>query len=260
MLHDVYRPVSVPVTHLLKCRAAALVVGSGARLTGPSLATVLGVPLARAEDPVTMVVHGAPAPTLRGVTARVVARGPLGGRRWSGLPVTSAERMAFDLAAGASLETAVARLDAVARAALVDLSRWRAWLVDRHDDHVVAVRHAAGLVDARAASWPESIVRVRLLAAGLDVVPQVVVTDARGFAGRVDLAIERLRLAIEHDGRWHRDVDQFSADRARLNRLREAGWTVVHVTAETLRLPGELGATVLREVARLSSHSYRTLR
>lgn len=259
VLHDVYRPVSTPMTHPLKCRAAALVVSPRARLTGPSLATVLGASLARAEDPVTMVVHGAPAPTLRGVTTRVVARGPLGGRRWAGLPVVSAERMAFDLAAGASLETAVARLDSVARAALVDLPRWRAWLVERHDDDV-AVRRAADLADARSASWPESVVRVRLLAAGLDVVPQVVVSDTRGFAGRVDLAIERLRLAIEHDGRWHRDVDQFSADRARLNRLREAGWTVVHVTAETLRCPGELEATVLREVTRLSCRSYRTLR
>lgn len=253
VLPDVYRPVSVPLTHPLKCRGAALVVDAGARLTGASLASVLGVPLATAKDPVTTAVLATAAPTLRGVRTRVVARGPLGERRWAGVPIASPERTAFDLAADVPLETAVARLDAVAHAGLVDLPRLRGWLVDRHDDHVVGVRRAAGMADRRAESWPESVVRVRLLALALPVVPQVVVRGERGFAGRVDLAIEHLRLAIGHDGRWHAADGRFAADRERLNRLREAGWSILHVTAEVLRRPGELEALVLREVAHLST-------
>ena len=252
VLKDVYRPAHVAHTHLLTCRAAVLVAPGAARLTGASLATVLGVPLLRAEDRVTMVVPRRAAARIEGVDLREAVRGPMGDRVRYGMAVVRAERMAFDLAVRQPLETAVARLDAVAHAGLVDLDALRTWLVERHDDHVVAVRRAAVLADPRAQSHPESVVRVRLLAIGLPVTPQVVVRDARGFAGRVDLAIEHLRLAVEYDGRWHRDVAQFSADRARLNRLREAGWTVVHVTAETLRRPGDLEDLVLREVARLS--------
>ncbi len=255
VLHDVYRPAHVPLTHPLKCRAAGLLVPDGVHLTGASMASALGVPLAAAKDPVTMVVIGTSAPAVRGITIRRASHGPLGRSSWEGVPVAPMERMAFDCAAGQPLETAVARLDAVVRAGLVDVGRLAGWLANRHDDHVVSVRAATTMCDGRAESWPESVVRVRLRAVGLDVVPQVVVRTERGFAGRVDLAIERLRLAVEYDGRWHGDTSQFAADRERLNRLAAAGWTVVHVTAETLRTSGALEAMVLGEVARLSSGS-----
>ncbi len=253
VLRNVYRPAAVPLTHPLKCRAAALVVGDRARLTGTSLASVFGVSLARPADPVTMVTMDGWAPVVRGVVVRRASAGPLGDGVWDGVPVVSAERMALDCAAGQPLETAVARLDALAHAGRLDIEAFRAWLVDRHDHHVVGVRAAADLADGRAESPPESVVRVRLLALGLHVVPQVVVRTEHGFAGRVDLAIESHRLAIEYDGRWHGDKAQFTADRERSNRLTAAGWTVLHVTAETLRTPGALEAMVLGELARPSS-------
>ncbi len=253
VLRDVYRPRSVPLTHPLKCRAAGLIVPGGTRLTGPSLASALGVPLARPVDPVTMVTLGRWASTVRGLIVRRASAGPLGDREWAGVPVVTAERMAFDCAAGQPLETAVARIDALVLAGRLDLEALRAWLSDRHDHDLVGVKAAVELADGRAESPPESVVRVRLLALGLTVVPQLVVRTDQGFAGRVDLAIERLRLAIEHDGRWHGDMTQFAADRARLNRLSAAGWTVLHVTAEMLRRPGALEAMVLGEVARLST-------
>jgi very-short-patch-repair endonuclease len=34
---------------------------------------------------------------------------------------------------------------------------------------------------------------------------------------------------------WHDDRDQLHRDRARLNQLQAAGWTVLHVTAKRLR-------------------------
>ena len=249
VLHDVYRPVSVPLTHPLKCRGAALVV-PGALLTGRSLATVLGVELARATDDVTMVAPAGNPPRRQGIDVREASAGPLGEGRWCDIPVTTPFRMGFDLAARAPLEQGVARLDAVAHAGLLDLAGFTDWLASRREDDVRHVRRVVELCDARAESPPESVCRVRLVAAGFPVVPQVVVRDARGFVARLDLAIEGLRIGIEYDGAWHGGARQVALDRQRLNRLREAGWVVVHVTAATLRDHGALEADVWREVVR----------
>ncbi|RFS46875.1 hypothetical protein D0Q02_08835 [Micromonospora craniellae] len=43
------------------------------------------------------------------------------------------------------------------------------------------------------------------------------------------------RVAVEYDGLWHHDPDQFHRDRRRLNRLLGTDWLVLHVTAKRLR-------------------------
>lgn len=247
VFHDVYRPASVPLTHPLRCHGAALVT-PGAFLTGRSLATARGVELARAGDDVSMVApEGAPS-RRKGIDVREALAGPLAGGHWEGLPVTTPFRMGFDLAARESLEQAVANLDAVAHAGLLGLEPFGQWLSSRYEDDVRHAREALALTDARAESPPESVCRVRLVIAGFPVVPQVVVRDGRGFAARLDLGIEALRLGIEYDGAWHGDALQVARDRERLNRLREAGWVIIHVTAATLRERGALEALVWREV------------
>jgi hypothetical protein len=50
---------------------------------------------------------------------------------------------------------------------------------------------------------------------------------------RVDFGYPEQKLAIEYDGAWHGERDQFTKDRARLNRLLAAGWRVLFVTAAT---------------------------
>ena len=249
VLYDAYRRTHVELTHLVKCRAAALVVPRGSVLTGRSLATVWGTDLARTEDDVTLVALARPGSRRRGVAVRVASTGPLHHGEWHGLPTATPHRMAFDLAARLPREDAVAALDVVARAGLIGLERFGAWLAGRHDDDVVAVRAAVRLCDARAESPPESVCRVRLALAGFHAVPQHVVRDARGFVARVDLALVELRIAVEYDGAWHGDGRQVARDRERLNRLREAGWIVVHVTAATLREDGALVALVAGAVA-----------
>ena len=249
VLHDAYRRAEVPLSHALKCRAAGLVVPGGTVLTGRSLATVRGAGLAATDDDVTMVTLARRAPALRGVDVRSASKGQLDHGEWHGIPVATPHRMAFDLAARLPLEDAVAVLDVIARQGLVDLSTFGLWLADRHDDDVVAVREAVTWADRRSESPPESRCRVRLRRAGYDVVPQHEVHDARGFLARVDLALTLLRIAIEYDGAWHGGGRQVVRDRERLNRLREAGWLVVHVTAGTLRSPGALVAAVDAAVA-----------
>ncbi|MGQ7297853.1 endonuclease domain-containing protein [Quadrisphaera sp. KR29] len=248
---DAYSPRYVTHDHVLDCRAALLVLPDTARLTGRSLATARGVPLLKGGDAVEVVVPQAQRrPGPRGVLVRGVSSGHLGSSTWRGLRVATPERMAFDLAARHPLEAAVGHLDAVARARLVDVARLRRWLVDQHDDDVVHVREAAALVDPRAESLPESAVRVRLVRAGFDVTPQHDVRVGGRFVARVDLALVVLRIAIEYEGRWRTLLEgQLSQDRLRLDALREAGWVVVHVTAELMRQPGAVEDAVRRAVA-----------
>ena len=191
-------------------------------------------------------VRGAPHPHSR--------RGPLGSGTWCGVPVTSRERMAFDLVARHGVEAGASHLDAAARQGSVDLPALASWLEGRHDDDVVAAREACALADPRAESPPESVCRVRLLRAGFAVVPQHRVCAGQRFVARVDLALVDRRIAIEHDGRWHGALAaQLDEDRRRLNALREAGWIVVHVTAATLAERGALEDAVHRAVRQRSA-------
>ena len=218
VLQGVYRPASAPLTHALARRGAALVVPVRARLTGRSLATVCGAPLAGAADRVDVVVpHGVELRRAGVLTPREHrAAGPA---HLVGVRTAHAHRMAFDLAARWDLPTGVAHLDAVVAAGLLDRAAFAAWLEQRHDDDVRRVRRACELVDPRAGSLP----------------------------------VPELRVAIEDDGAWHALRSQLSRDRERLNAMQAAGWTVVHVTADMLRDPAAVVAAVRAALASAAS-------
>lgn len=250
VLQGVYRPAWVPVSHELACRAVQLVLPPGAAVTGRSQATLLGVPLAGDSDPVEVACHeSARLPQRKGVVVRQ-QRAPLElGQPVRGVTVTDVHRMAFNLAARQPLPRAVAHLDAVARAGLVDAVSLASWLEGRHDNNVVHVRESAQLMDPRAESIPESISRVILVRAGFDVVPQRIITVDGHSIARVDLALEEWKIAIEYDGAWHALREQLAKDRARVNALTAAGWLVVHVTADMLAHPERLVAAVRAAIA-----------
>ncbi|WP_170977839.1 DUF559 domain-containing protein [Blastococcus sp. CCUG 61487] len=165
------------------------------------------------------------------------------------MPVTSALRTAWDVAALESLGTAVSALDAMVRAGSVDQAaldsmvrsgagRWG----------VTRVRRAVGLIDPRAASPPESRVRVALVMAGLQPVLQYEIETHEGLV-HVDLAFPEARLAVEYEGAYHFEEDQIVRDDARYARLRRAGWTVIRLSAADLR---DLDAVVARIRAALA--------
>ena len=77
-----------------------------------------------------------------------------------------------------------------------------------------------------------------------DPVAQFRIVDGGGFVARVDFAWPERKVAVEYDGLWHAETEQFAKDRRRLNRLRAAGWTVVFVTAADLHQPSELIAQI----------------
>ncbi len=253
VLRGVYRPARVPLTHAVLCQAAGLVAPPTARLTGRSLATVLGAALAGPADPVEMVVPHSSGFRHEGVTIRRSSAGPLGEGMWRGIPVADSLRMAFDLSARYDLPTGTAHLDVVVRARLVDRQALGRWLEHRYEADVRTARRACSLVDARAESIPESRLRVVLVLAGIAVAVQHEVVHGGRVVARVDLAVPELRVAIEYDGAWHALRTQLERDRRRSNALQAAGWTVVHVTADMLRDPAAVVAVVRAALARAAA-------
>jgi len=119
----------------------------------------------------------------------------------------------------------VAALDAALARGLAD----RVDLAAQHPRAGAAVfGRAITLADARSGSFQESVVRVALVGAGLDVEPQVHIPGV----GRVDLLIER-RIVLEADGfAYHADRAAFREDRRRDRRLELAGYPVLRYAFE----------------------------
>ncbi len=244
IVRDVYAPRRVPQTHLLRCRAAALVVEPGCAITARSAATVHGVDLATASDPVELVTSPSGRQHRRPGITVTCTKYPVQSVPWHGARLATPVHAAFDIARAGWLPRAVGEVDAMVRAGLLTRGNLVRYLTGRHDHGIGAAREVARLIDARAQSIPESIVRVLLAQDDLAAEPQVSVVDEMGLIGMVDLALRRWKTAIEYDGVWHGSPHRVGADRERLNRLHAAGWRVVFVTAEDLRNPGQICARV----------------
>lgn len=105
----------------------------------------------------------------------------------------------------------------------------------------VRQRNILSLTDGRAGSPIETVARVALRAAGLQVRCQVFIADV----GRVDLLIDGW-LVVEIDGyAYHSSRDQFRADRRRANRLVQQGYSLLRFSYEdVMSRPDRLVAIV----------------
>jgi very-short-patch-repair endonuclease len=247
LYRGVYVDAKVPHSLAVRISAAALLIPASAVFSGRTAAYLHGATeLAEIGDPVEVSVpSGVRFGPLVGLTVRQVGLAvddvDLIGR----LRCTSARRTALDIARTEPLLEAVVALDVMLARAIVgrsELTEAGAQLVGRGARRA---QQAVSLADPRAESPPESRLRVLLALAGLDAVPQYRVRDEAGnVLARVDLAFPEHRIAIEYDGAWHAEDQQFASDRRRLNRLVAAGWLVLHVTAAHMRDPAGLVARV----------------
>jgi hypothetical protein len=249
---DVYSCASLPITHRLRTQAAQQLLVPRSVVQGRSAAVWWGVPLAGVRDDVELLVQrGCRAGGAAGVRAGRAQLPPTDVRLVRGVRVTSPLRTALDAARIRPLDDAVVALDRFVGAGLVRLDDARAaarQLVGRDCRHV---RSVLDLVDGLAGSPQETRLRLLLHRSPLPPpVAQFTVRDRHGFVARVDFAWPAHRVAVEYDGLWHAEAGQFAADRERLNRLREAGWRVVFVTAADLRRPERLIARIAAELAR----------
>ncbi len=243
---DVFACSSLPLTHRLRARAAAILLLPGAVLSGRSAAVLWGVPLAETDDPVECTVD----PSRRGGAIRGVrvTRRRLPDEdvvRRNGVLVTTPLRTALDLARIEPPDEAVVCLDQFLRSRLVTLDEVRAAAAATTGPGCRRIRAAAARADGLAQSPQETRLRLLIHRSSLPrPIAQYVVRDARGFVATVDFGWPEHRVALEYDGLWHGEAQQVGKDRRRLNRLTAAGWTVVFATAADLRDPVALVARV----------------
>lgn len=114
---------------------------------------------------------------------------------------------------------------------------------------------ALPLLDDRAESAPESLLRVLLLGNGFTgLVINRHVDDRFGeFVARTDVGIPSLGIVLEYMGDYHRTTKgQWRADMTRRARLEATGTRVMEVNADDLRDPNELVSRI-RQLASLPS-------
>ena len=250
LFRDVYVHRDVRVTHATRAVGAAVLFPDGV-VTGISAAACWGLDLAGERDDVEITrppdshlarVHG-----IRVRRARVDAAEI---RRVHGIRVTSPAATALRLAGALPRVAAVSAVDRLAQSGQVTLDRIRELAAGARGPGSARARTVVGLADGLAESPQETRVRLLMADCGLPrpVAQYRVVVDG-SFVARVDFAWPEQKVALEYDGRWHADPRQFAKDRRRLNRLREAGWTVVFVTAEDLRDPHRLVAAIRRALS-----------
>jgi very-short-patch-repair endonuclease len=238
---DVYVHRDIPVTHQLRAHAAALLL-PGAVVTGRSAAVLWGVPLARADDDVEVTLPPSAHPRrVSGLRARRAGVRSADVLHRLGVPVTSTEATAVRLATALPREDAIVAVDQLIATGFLSLASVRRHVAGVRGPGSARARAVCAAADGLAESPQET--RLRLLILSSDLPPPVAqfrVRDRSGPVARVDFAWPDRKVAVEYDGLWHAEEGQFAKDRRRLNRLREAGWTVVFVTAADLHRPEEL--------------------
>ena len=230
---------------------ARAIIGTSARavLVAETAAALHTLPCPRADGSwartphvVASVRHRRPPKGTRTLTLGPHARVEL----IAGLPVTTLQRTAIDVARIRPLPEALIVGDAVARrlvgagagrAALLDSrNRARTRAILSEEAALVAgfrgaagARYLAALVDPAAESPPESLARGYVLQAGIE--PPQVGTRVLGASGRAyyaDLIWPRHRLIVEIDGRLkYHDAGVLYREKLREDDLREGGFLVV---------------------------------
>ncbi|QJA00048.1 hypothetical protein [Leifsonia sp. PS1209] len=174
--------------------------------------------------------------------------------RVRGLPVTSAARTWADLAATASIRELVVLGDAVlgGRAPLASHDDVRAAVPPAGARGASRARTAVELLDGRAESPPESLLRLILAEAGLpapDVNVDLHTPDGR-FLARPELRFAPYRTIVEYEGDHHRiEPRQWRRDLTRTTALQQQGELVLRVGAEHLRSEKRLVGLVFRSLA-----------
>jgi hypothetical protein len=210
-----------------------------------------GVELASAEDDVEVTL---PPPThphrVPGLRVRRAALHRDHRWRRAGVPVTTPEATAVRLAACLPMDEAICAVDQLIATGVVDLEPIRRLAGRGRGPASARARAVCDLADGLAGSPQETRLRLLIHRSGLPapVAQHRVMAGSREIA-RVDFAWPDRKVAVEYDGLWHAEPGQFAKDRGRLNRLREAGWTVVFVTAADMHRPTELLARIAAALA-----------
>jgi hypothetical protein len=234
---NVYQRRDSGLTAKDRAVAAWLWSGKKAVVAGNSAAALLGADWVDPHVPAELVTGRKRPPPL------IITRNEtlLAGETMvvDGVPVTSPARTAFDLARRPGLQTAVVRIDALARATGFTVDEVQP-LIDAHRGArgMKQLRRVLPLVDAGAESPQETRTRLVLIAGGLPrPQTQIVVRNEWNWVlARIDLGWEEWLVGVEYDGPQHWTDPRVRAnDIDRTAELERRGWRLIRVGADLLR-------------------------
>ncbi|MGH3559513.1 MAG: hypothetical protein ACRDTK_18810, partial [Mycobacterium sp.] len=168
-----------------------------------------------------------------------------------GMPVTSPARTAFDLGRRPGWQTAVIRMDSLARATGLTVDGVLP-LIDAHRGArgMKQLRRVLPLVDAGAESPQETRTRLVLIGGGLPR-PQTqieVLYDWGVVLARIDMGWEQWLVGVEYDGPQHWTDPAIRAnDIERTAKLERRGWILIRVSADLLRYRAHIIVARARE-------------
>lgn len=240
VFHGVYADADLDLTHVDRCALVSrYFLRRGGVIAGRSAVSLYtSLDAHDATQPVEVIMPAAVRTKASGLTVHLGQVSAAEMFLRSGIPITTPDRTAWDLAQWLDVVEAVALVDVLAANGLVTASGLESFAQSRKGTRGwKKLQRVSTLVDSGAQSRPESRLRVRLVLAGVpQPVTQFVVVHNGEFIAKPDLAWPESRTAVEYDGLWHvGSAGQMDADRRRLNRLAAAGWVVLHVTAKRLR-------------------------
>lgn len=242
--HDVYLARDVELTAVVRAKACWLRSRGRGVLAGFSASTLHGARWIDAARSATII------DTNRRRTAAVVV--------WAdtieddeicvvdGMRVTTPARTAVDLGCRYPVDTAVAAIDALARATRLKVPDIQL-AVQRHPGRrgLKQARVAIDLVDPGAESPRETWLRLMIIRNGFPrPQTQIPVYNEYGvLIGEVDMGWADLKIAVEYEGDHHRSRQVFRKDIRRIEAMIEQGWIVIRVTA------GDTEGGIIRRIA-----------
>jgi hypothetical protein len=234
---NVYLAKGVELTAAHRAEAAWLFSGRQATLAGLSAAALYGTRWIDPAEPAELYRrNGKPVPGI------VIHRDELlddETRLFTGIPVTTPARTAFDLGRRRGRDEAVMRLDALAQATFVtatDVSL----LLQSHPGvrGLVQLCDVLELMDGGAESPQETRTRLVLVDAGLPK-PQTQIVVPGDFGerrhARIDMGYKEFKVGVEYEGAQHWTDPRVRAnDIDRYAELAALGWLIIRVGADLL--------------------------
>jgi very-short-patch-repair endonuclease len=249
---NVYQRRGAAFTAKDRAIAAWLWAGKRAVVAGNSAAALLGAEWVDPHAPAELITDRKRPPALILTRNERLAAGEV--VAVSGIPVTSPARTAFDLGRRRGPQTAVIRIDALARATGVTADEVLP-LIDTHRGvrGIKQLRRVLPLVDAGAESPQETRTRLVLIAGGLPrPETQIVVGHYR-----IDMGWEHWLVGVEYDGPQHwTDPRVRAGDIERTVKLERRGWRLIRVSSDLLRDRPHVIVARAREALRAAGYPF----
>ena len=239
---------------LARCQMFALRMPPGAFVSHSTAGLLYGVPLPFELERSDLVHLSVPtparAPHAAGIRGHQLTVTSDQVQRSGGIALTTPARTWCDLGGVLSLHDLVAAGDFLIhwsspRTSIAALKRMAECFLGQRG--AVSIRRALPLLNDRAESRPESVLRVVLELGGLPpprINREIVFAEDGDFV-RTDFAFDEYRVLLEYQGDYHRTkVGQWRKDMTRRSRLEAAGWFVMDINADDLKHPDELLARI----------------